>query len=887
MTTYNQEAHKKDKVNLLALDELVNGTKSGLIGQIVISIFVALFLKDFLPIWYLVIGLSIHFLLLLTRFQIVIKYKKIRHTIKTYAQAKSWLRYYMMSIFSTSLAWSSILIFMNNIDLQYQFFIYALILGMNFAAVVTLGYVIEVFVVFTLPMVMALFLTFVVRDGLENNIATLFIAIAHIYAFLTAYKLSKNFRSMSFEKEVVAEQAYIIEQIQDIVISTDLDGIITTWNNGATKQLEYEYKEVIGKNVSILHSREEKETLVESIKKLKEQNINEYKSVLITKSGKLINVEISLSLLKDENNVSIGIIGNARNIDKRVKAEQELENSNYNLQQYLDAIDKIEIGLFVVDDDYSVRYMNSTMVKWFGDQSQKVCYSSVANLKEPCSYCKLHEVIHDNKKVIYEPTTENGESFDIIATSIRNSDGTMSKMEVIRNITAQKNMQKYLIEQKEVLNYQAHHDVLTGLPNRILFNDRLMVGLEKAKRNGTILALFFIDLDHFKEINDSLGHKAGDDILIQVTEKLENEMRKEDTIARLGGDEFTIIMQDLKQINDVSKLAQKIINIVQKPFLVEDKSLYITASIGISLYPDDGDNSQDLLKFSDAAMYKAKNEGRNNFQFYSSELTQLALDRVMMETSLRQAIRNEEFVVYYQPQINASTDEIIGMEALVRWEHPEDGLVSPAKFIPLAESTGLIIELDQLVMKSAMKQIVLWYENGLNPGKISLNLAIKQLEQENFVDILQLLLNETHCKAEWVELEVTEGQLMTNPSFAIEVLKNIKNMGINLAIDDFGTGYSSLSYLKKLSLDKLKIDQSFVKDLPYDNEDSSIVKAIIALAKSLNLNVIAEGVETKEQRDFLLNNECENIQGYFYAKPMPSTEMEQFLHEFSHKILTT
>jgi len=276
-------------------------------------------------------------------------------------------------------------------------------------------------------------------------------------------------------------------------------------------------------------------------------------------------------------------------------------------------------------------------------------------------------------------------------------------------------------------------------------------------------------------------------------------------------------------------------------------------------------------------MYKAKAEGRNNFQFYSSEMTELAFERVVMETSLRAALEHKDFVVYYQPQVDAKKNILIGMEALVRWKHQTIGMVSPAKFIPLAESTGLIVELDRFVMRSAMTQITKWYDDGLNPGVLALNLAVKQLGQKDFFTMLNTMMEETGCRAEWLEFEVTEGQIMTNPEEAIKILNQISDMGIELAVDDFGTGYSSLSYLKKLPIDKLKIDQSFIRDLPDDEEDVGIAKAVIALSNSLNLRVIAEGVETVEQKEFLIENGCKNIQGYFYAKPMPSDEMEDFL----------
>jgi diguanylate cyclase (GGDEF)-like protein/PAS domain S-box-containing protein len=566
-------------------------------------------------------------------------------------------------------------------------------------------------------------------------------------------------------------------------------------------------------------------------------------------------------------------------INKRKEAEKILEELNYNFKQYLNAIDNMDIGIFVVDDDFSIRYMNNTMKKWFGDQEGKVCYSAVANLDTPCPYCKLSEVVSNKKKVIYEPTTPDGQSFEIFATFIKNSDGTYSKMEIIRNITEQKLTQERLLKHKEELIHQAHHDSLTGLPNRILFNDRLEQGIENSKRSGKKLALFFIDLDNFKEINDSLGHDVGDIVLQNVTKKLSAIVRGEDSIARLGGDEFTLIMQNLKHGQDASILAQKILKKFSKPIVANGNKLYVSCSIGISLYPDDGDSVQNLLKYADSAMYRAKEEGRNNFQFYSSDMTELAFERVVMETSLRAALKHKDFVVYFQPQIDAKEKKLIGMEALVRWNHSVMGIVSPAKFIPLAESSGLIIELDRFVMKSAMTQLAKWYEDGLNPGVLSLNLSVKQLKQKDFIDVFKKMMKKSGCKPEWLEFEVTESQIMTNPQEAIKILNSINELGVRLAVDDFGTGYSSLAYLKKLPIHKLKIDRSFVRDLPDDSEDAGITKAVIALAKSLNLDTIAEGVETKEQKDFIVENGCRNIQGYFYSRPLCATDMESFLKD--------
>jgi len=492
------------------------------------------------------------------------------------------------------------------------------------------------------------------------------------------------------------------------------------------------------------------------------------------------------------------------------------------------------------------------------------------SLKDRKHYTITYRLLLESKQVKY--VREECENiFDVKGKALF-SIGT------IQDITEQKLLENNLNKQKETLFYLAHHDTLTKLPNRILFNDRLSLAIEKAKRNDSIFAVLFLDLDNFKEINDSLGHDVGDEVLKEVTKRFKSIIRKEDTLARLGGDEFTIIMDNLKDGENASILAQKILDALIEPVTIYDKTLYLSCSIGISLYPNDGYLPQDLLKYADAAMYKAKAQGRNTFQFYSAEMTELALERVNMETSLRDGLQRDEFVVYYQPQVNGKEDKLIGMEALVRWMHPTEGLIPPGRFVPLAEATGLIVQLDYFVMRTAMQQFAQWYKEGYTPGVLALNLSMKLLEQKDFFHNIVAIISETKCNPKWIEFEVTEGQIMTNPQEAINILMKISDLGISVSVDDFGTGYSSLSYLKKLPISKLKIDQSFIKELPND-EDGAIVKAVIALANSLNLRVIAEGVETKEQRDFLVENCCENIQGYYYSKPLPKEKLQDILQK--------
>ncbi len=439
---------------------------------------------------------------------------------------------------------------------------------------------------------------------------------------------------------------------------------------------------------------------------------------------------------------------------------------------------------------------------------------------------------------------------------------------------------KELQERTAQLQILAHKDALTGLPNRVLFTDRLEQGITKAKRHKEGLALFFIDLDKFKHINDSLGHEVGDSVLKVVAKRLEDIIRKEDTLARLSGDEFTIIMEELTYPEASSLLAEKILKTLAEVIVIDEHMLYVSGSIGISLYPQDATDAQSLLKYADTAMYKAKEEGHNNFQFYSAEMTEFALERMAMKTSLRQAIDNEEFIIYYQAQINASTNTLVGLEALVRWQHPTMGLLSPDTFIPLAEETGMIVKIDQWVMKTTMKQHVEWYEAGLRPGVLAVNLSINQLECDDFLEKIEERLKKYSFNAKWLELEITERQMMKKPEEIITKLNQINSLGIGISIDDFGTGYSSLSLLKRLPIHRLKIDRSFIKDIPEDEEDVAIVKAIIALAGSLKLDLIAEGVETSEQRDFLIDHGCINIQGHYYSQAMSAEDMKVMLLKY-------
>ncbi len=590
--------------------------------------------------------------------------------------------------------------------------------------------------------------------------------------------------------------------------------------------------------------------------------------------------------------------------ENRKLAEQELEENNRILGEskaeledqkelYSLVYESTESGVMLLDiEENKFIAMNEAVVKILQYNSKEELFNMSPSELSPefqangeTSFEKSYEmnmlaVEQGSHNFEWINLTKTGEKVyvDVTLTPIILKEKQVLHV-VSKNITQRVLHQEELLKKKDELDYQAHHDILTNLPNRLLFNESLKHAIDHAKRDEAKLAIFFIDLDKFKNINDSLGHQVGDKVLIEVAIRLQKSIREEDTLARIGGDEFTIFMQSLHKSEDASHLATKIINIFKEPMQIEGHELHVSTSIGISLFPDDAVEMHKLLMYADSAMYKAKESGRNSFEFYSSQMTEIAKERIAIESKLHRAIENEEFVVYYQPQIDASENKMIGMEALVRWQDPQEGLISPCRFIPIAEENGLIIPIDLWVMKTAMTQLVTWYKEGLNPGVLALNLSLKQLHQKDFIFRLKSLLEGTGCKPEWLELEVTESSIMLHPEESITLLQEISEMGIELAVDDFGTGYSSLSYLKCLPLDKLKIDKSFIDDLPDKEEDIGISKAIIALAKSLKLHVIAEGVETQEQLDFLLENGCKNIQGYLFSAPIDSTAMKEYLED--------
>lgn len=555
------------------------------------------------------------------------------------------------------------------------------------------------------------------------------------------------------------------------------------------------------------------------------------------------------------------------------------ESAGKRLNQAKIAFDSATEGMIIIDDNAKIIAINKGYTDITGFNEAEVLGSIPKALQTDKIDLWRTLLEHDKWCGEISDHRKNGEPYQVslTLTAVKNKKGKIVNfVGVFADITETKRSQVKLYE-------LVNHDPLTGLPNRRLLNELLEFSIRRAVREKYQIGLLFIDLDRFKAINDSLGHDVGDKLLKEVSSRINQSIRESDVVARLGGDEFVVMVDMINQAEDASIIAKKIIHALQIEFIIDGKEIFIGASIGISMYPKDGTDVEHLIKAADIAMYQVKSKGKNNHCFYSDDLSKSALERFNMENQLRHALDRNQFEVYYQPQVSLITGEIIAAEALIRWHHPELGLVSPARFIPVAEETGLILQIGEWVLRQAAVQAMRWVADGHAIQSISVNVSAVQIMRSNFADTVYGMLIETDCDPSILELEITESTVMHNTEYVIDTFRRIKQMGLRLAIDDFGTGYSSLSNLKRLPLDKLKIDQSFVRGLPADLDDVAIVNAINAMARSLGFTVIAEGVETQAQADFLQEMGCEEAQGYLYSKPVTATEFTRLLAAKRHE----
>lgn len=679
-------------------------------------------------------------------------------------------------------------------------------------------------------------------------------------------------------EEVLQRQSAAMAASMDGIGLLDEQGRYIYVNDAHARIYGYDNKdEFTGMKWDVLYDLGQYNILHDDVMpRLRQQGWWRGEAVGTRKDGSRFPQEISLTTLQNG-----GMICVVRDITGRKKAEQEIWEEKERAQVTLHSIGD---AVITTDAMGTVEYLNTVaeeLIGWKNSEAKGKPLTEVFNIinentgepaENPVEKCFREGRIVGlaNHTVLIH---RDGHRFAIedSAAPIRNREGQMiGVVLVFHDVSEKRNLLQQMI-------HQAYHDPLTDLPNRILFNDRLSLALAHAHRCNEMLAVLFLDLDRFKVVNDMLGHAMGDLLLKEVAGRLGGVVRESDTIARMGGDEFTLLLPQIIHEKDAGKIAQKVLQAFEQLFIIGGHEFQITASIGMALYPNDGQDAQTLMKHADTAMYRAKEQGRNNYQLFTPAMNARILERLAMENNLRHALEREEFLVYYQPQVNTQTQKINGMEALIRWKHPEKGLVLPAEFIPLAEDTGLIVPIGEWVLRTACAQNKAWLDSGHEPMRLTVNISACQFQQGNLVETIARILAETGLDANWLEMEITESIIMQDIEYTIKTLQQLREMGIHIAIDDFGTGYSSLNYLKRFPINTLKIDRSFINDIIVNPGDAAIVSTIIVLAQNLNLKVIAEGVETQEQLEFLKQRQCVEIQGYLFSKPVPPDEFERLL----------
>ncbi|MDF3036945.1 MAG: hypothetical protein K0S28_2219, partial [Paucimonas sp.] len=570
-----------------------------------------------------------------------------------------------------------------------------------------------------------------------------------------------------------------------------------------------------------------------------------------------------------------------RNIIQRKGVEEALYEERERARVTLESIGD---GILSTDVRGKVTFLNTQAQRFTGWTQDEACGRPVAEVfhlidsmnRQPARN-PIEQVIERKKPMGLDLNTilvrRDGYEFpieDSVAPILDRTGEVTGAVIIFRDVTQMRAM-------AEKMSHLAQHDYLTGLPNRMLLNDRLSQAIAYAKRHGTQIAVLFLDLDKFKHINDSLGHLAGDKLLDSVAGRLVGQVRQSDTVSRQGGDEFVVLLQEDIYAENAAITAEKIVQSLAHPHYIDEHELHITTSIGISLFPGDGDDADTLIKNADTAMYHAKKKGRNNYQFFKDDMNVRAVQRQSVEADLRRAIDRNEFVLHYQPKVSLPSGEVTGAEALIRWIHPAKGMVWPESFIDIAEDCGLIIPIGRMMLRQACVQAMAWRKQGMPPITVAVNISALEFRHQHFFECLREILHETGMNPQWLQFELTESVLMRNVDSSTSLLQALKEIGVQLAVDDFGTGYSSLSYLRQFPIDSLKIDQSFVREISSNTSNGVIVSAVIGMGASLNQNVIAEGIETQEQLAFLNAHQCNEGQGYLFGWPMPAEDFAKIL----------
>jgi diguanylate cyclase (GGDEF)-like protein/PAS domain S-box-containing protein len=577
----------------------------------------------------------------------------------------------------------------------------------------------------------------------------------------------------------------------------------------------------------------------------------------------------------DERGDLIAIEGLIQDVTERRESSQALREAE---RRYYNLFENALEGIFRTTLEGQYLDANPALARIYGFESPAELIHSLKDIRnqlyvqpqrreEFMQLIKARGLVSGFESQVYR---KNGEIIWISenARAVFGDDGMVACYEgTVEDVTELK-LYQARIEQ------QANYDMLTGLANRSLLNERLQQAIFTATRHGTRLGVVFIDLDRFKYINDSLGHHVGDELLVAMAERLKASVRESDTVARLGGDEFVLLINGQNDPESMAIVLERMLLDISEPWTIAQGDFNVTCSIGVALFPDDGHSAEVLLKHADSAMYRAKEKGRNNFQFFTAELNALITERLEMENRLRRALERDQFTLHYQPRIDMRTQELIGAEALLRWQPAEGEEITPSRFIPVAEEIGLLAPIGKWVLRTACRQNKQWQDAGLQPFAISVNVSPRQFRQDSFVATVTEILRETGLEARYLEIELTESAVMQDVEQFIAMLGELSDLGVQITLDDFGAGYSSLSYLKRLPVDRLKVDRSFVQDIATDADDATIVRTIIALGHNLGMKVVAEGVESAEQLEFLRINDCDELQGYYFAKPVPAAEFE-------------